>query len=64
MHIDNPQEFANGILEMLDAPEEIENFGRRGIQLIKNKYNWDVSATLLARSYEKLRYACANQCKT
>lgn len=52
--LDNSQDFAEGISEMLDAPEEIDKCGRRGIELIRNRYNWDVSATSLVKSYEKI----------
>lgn len=52
---DDPAEFANGISEILDSPEEMARSGHRGIELIKKTYNWDVSAKLLAQSYEKIR---------
>lgn len=51
---DDPKDFAAGITEFLENPEEIAKCGRRGIELIKNKYNWDNSAKLLAQSYERL----------
>jgi glycosyltransferase involved in cell wall biosynthesis len=52
--MDEPEDFARSILELLDAPEEIAESGRRGIELIKKIYNWDISAELLAQSYKKL----------
>jgi glycosyltransferase involved in cell wall biosynthesis len=51
---DDPQEFAGGIIELLGDPEEITKCGRRGIEIIKNKYNWDASAAILAENYWKL----------
>ena len=52
--MDQPEDFAKGILELLDAPEKMAESGRRGIELIKTVYNWDVSAKLLAQNYKKL----------
>jgi glycosyltransferase involved in cell wall biosynthesis len=54
---DNPKDFAGGILDLLDAPEEIVKCGQRGIDVIKRKYNWNTSAKLLAESYSKLASA-------
>ena len=51
---DSPKAFASGILELLKSPDEIANCARRGIELIEKKYNWDVSAGLLMKQYEKL----------
>ena len=51
---DSPKAFASGILELLDDPDEMANCAIRGIELIKNKYNWDASASLLMQQYEKL----------
>jgi len=51
---DSPKAFANGILDLLSSPQKLENCGRRGIELIKNKYNWDISALSLKQQYERL----------
>jgi glycosyltransferase involved in cell wall biosynthesis len=50
----DPKDFAAGITKLLENPEELAECGRRGIELIRNKYNWDISAKLLAQSYERL----------
>jgi glycosyltransferase involved in cell wall biosynthesis len=51
---DDPRDFARGVSELLGAPSEMAECGRRGIELIKKAYNWDVSASLLTKSYDKL----------
>lgn len=51
---DDPEDFARGISELLDSPEGMTKSGLRGMELIRKTYNWDVSAELLARSYENL----------
>lgn len=51
---DDPQDFARGITELLDDPAEMAECGRRGIEIIKNKYNWGISARSLEDSYKKL----------
>ena len=51
---DSPKAFAAGILELLNSPEEMSNCARRGMELVKSKYNWDISACLLAQQYERL----------
>ncbi len=51
---DSPRAFASGVLELLNDPDEMANCGRRGMDLIKNKYNWDISASSLLQQYEKL----------
>ena len=51
---DDPKDFAQNILELLNDPQELEQIGRKGIQLIKSVYNWDVSASLLKDAYKKL----------
>lgn len=51
---DDPRDFARGVSELLGTPSEMAECGRRGIELIKKAYNWDVSASLLTKSYGKL----------
>jgi glycosyltransferase involved in cell wall biosynthesis len=52
--MDDPEDFARGILELLDSPEEMAESGRRGMELIQKVYNWDVSAKLIAENYKEL----------
>jgi glycosyltransferase involved in cell wall biosynthesis len=51
---DEPKAFAKGIMELLNAPDELADCGARGIKLIKDTYNWDSSASMLIESYKKL----------
>ena len=51
---DSPKAFASGIPELLNDPDERADCARRGMELIKNKYNWDTSASLLLQQYKKL----------
>lgn len=46
---DDPREFAEVIVKLLNDTDKLAESGRRGIGLIKNVYNWDVSAG----SYER-----------
>lgn len=52
--MDDSEDFARGILELLDSPEEMAESGRRGMELIQKVYNWDVSAKLIAENYKEL----------
>jgi len=51
---DDPQSFANGLLELLKNPELLYACGKRGITLIKTEFNWDFSAKVLLENYKKL----------
>ncbi len=51
---DNPVEFAEAISYFLENPDESYKIGLKGIEVIKNKYNWRVSTTKLQMIYEKL----------
>jgi len=51
---DDPKDFAGCITELLEDPEEIAKCGRRGIEIVKNKYNWDISAAILVENYRNL----------
>lgn len=51
---DSPQSFAEGILELLKNPELLYACSRRGIDLIKAEFNWDLSAKILREKYNQL----------
>lgn len=51
---DDPEDFARGILELVNDHEEAIECGRRGLEIIRTRYNWDVSASTLKSNYEKL----------
>ncbi len=52
--MDDPEDFARGISGLLDDPKEMAKTALKGMELIRNTYNWDVSAKILAQRYEKL----------
>ena len=51
---DDPKEFAQAIIDLLDNPQEIAEYGRRAMRLIRTKYNWDISANILKDQYKRL----------
>ena len=51
---DDPQSFADGILEFLKDPTLLHACGERGINLIKTKFNWDFSAEILLNLYKAI----------
>jgi glycosyltransferase involved in cell wall biosynthesis len=51
---DNPESFAQGILKLLNDQTLSRRFTRNGLELIKEKMNWDSSVKLLVQSYEDL----------
>lgn len=51
---DNPKSFAKGILKVLDNENLAQNFSEKGKKLIKNKYNWDISAKKLLQKYKAI----------
>jgi glycosyltransferase involved in cell wall biosynthesis len=51
---DDPNEFAQAIIDLLDSPQEIAEYGNRAMRLIRTKYNWDISANILKDQYKRL----------
>jgi len=51
---DNSQEFAQGILELLNNQNLARKYGKKGLELIKTKYNWDESARKLLQIYREI----------
>lgn len=51
---DDPQSFAEGILELLHDPELIYEYGNRAIELVKKELNYWKSAEKLLKIYKKL----------
>jgi glycosyltransferase involved in cell wall biosynthesis len=50
----DPKSFASGILKLLSAPTLLGEYGERGLALIRTKFNWDNSAEILLRCYNRL----------
>lgn len=50
-----PKSFAEGILTLLEDPELAYECGENGIKLIKERFNWDISAKILNQSYLALK---------
>lgn len=48
---DDPASFASGILELAENRSLLEECGRRGLMLIRDKFNWDRSAKMLLQTY-------------
>jgi len=38
---DDPNEFSEAIISIIQSPEKIKIFGNNGLSLIRNKYNWN-----------------------
>ncbi len=43
----SPKDFANGILELLKDPDLMYECGQKGVELIRTRYNYDVSSEIL-----------------
>jgi len=52
---ENPFEIAQAIQNLLSDPEGLEVMGKRGKQLIREKYNWETQEETLLRLYEILQ---------
>ena len=50
----NPRSFANGILKLLEDADLSYEFGKKGLELVKTKLNWDHSAQILLQKYEEM----------
>jgi len=50
-----PESFAEGITTLLENPELIHDCGENGIELIKERFNWDTSAKKLYQGYLSLK---------
>jgi len=50
-----PKSFAEGILTLLENPELAYKCGKNGIELIKERFNWDISAKKLYQRYLALK---------
>jgi len=51
---DDPKDFAMGILQLLEDPSMMSEYGKRGLDLLRTKYLWDNSARVLLNEYKKL----------
>lgn len=51
---DDPADFAAGILELVQNREFAEECGARGLELVKDQFNWDNSAKALLNEYSRL----------
>jgi glycosyltransferase involved in cell wall biosynthesis len=53
--VDNsPEAYAEGILTFLQNPDLIQEYGQRGIELVKRELNYDKSAEMLVNLYNTL----------
>ncbi|MFA5293122.1 MAG: glycosyltransferase [Phycisphaerae bacterium] len=50
----NIDQIVNVCEQMLNNPQELENMGRRGIEAVKNKYNWDMEFKVLLKCYQDM----------
>ena len=50
----NPKDIADKILYLLDHPEKAKRLGRRGRELIEEKYSWEAEQRKLLNMYEKV----------
>lgn len=52
--VDEPREFADQVLAMLEAPDLAERTARAGRRLVEEKYSWEVRATSYEQLYEQV----------
>jgi glycosyltransferase involved in cell wall biosynthesis len=50
---DDPKDFAEKILYLLENPLVAQKYALNGLNLIRSKYNWDLSAKILLSVYER-----------
>jgi len=50
----SPEEFAEGLIWLLDNPKMMEEYSHNSLRLLNEKYNWEKIAKILAKEYEKL----------
>ena len=49
-----PEAYAEGILQFLENPQLCYECGQRGVELVKNEFNYDKSAEKLLNLYQVL----------
>ena len=54
---DDPTEFGDAILNLINDPKKMSEYRHNGLELIKRQFNWDYSALMLMTVYEGLRYS-------
>ena len=55
---DDPKDYADAMISLLDDPDEAQRMGARAIRLVEERYNWENSVKELVTLLEKL---CHNQ---
>lgn len=50
----NPEAIAAGIRELLDAPDAAAAMGQRGLEAVRQQYNWDTESKKLLEIYSEL----------
>jgi glycosyltransferase involved in cell wall biosynthesis len=50
----NPQEIGAAISRILEQPDEASEMGKRGRDLVSEKYNWEEESRTLVKLYQKL----------
>jgi len=50
----SPEKFAEGIIRLLSNKEFSRKCGQRALNLVREKYNWNVSANILKGVYERV----------
>jgi glycosyltransferase involved in cell wall biosynthesis len=53
---DNPSDFGAAVLELIENKEFCLECGFKGLDLVKRKYNWDISAQILFNEYCRLTH--------
>jgi glycosyltransferase involved in cell wall biosynthesis len=51
---DDPEEFGDTLANLMNSPEILEEYAVNGLNLVKDKYNWDESAKKLISVYSSL----------
>jgi glycosyltransferase involved in cell wall biosynthesis len=51
---DSPREFAESLLTLLKNPELMYEYGQRGLNLLKSRFNYDISAKILYDLFLKI----------
>ncbi len=51
---DSPSDFASALLDLLENPDDMYEYGQRGIELVKTRYNHDILAETLYELLERM----------
>jgi glycosyltransferase involved in cell wall biosynthesis len=51
---DNPHDFAEDIINLINNPYNRDNFSKNALNLVKERYSWDSSSKALSQTFKKI----------